>query len=291
MEAVLDAMYVQRKENRRQEKERKERADAAEAVLADAARLVNKIQDFSARPTEGKAGEGQILADMKRCAECAGIGAQQVRKEMQQTNKCVSQHMEPAWAKLGDGFCFAGGQEEEEPHQLHRVRIPGNVASGKEACETDPQCAGIHYDTRTSDYVLLAKLGVPNKQDTGFRTCYTLRRDPVGRGSGVRIDLERLIQLKQFLVAENVKLTAKTEKLRAEKKYFERAVELLRTLRYSNIKASGSFGYDETTAAVGGWETVMTTTDEWETQETTTQTPDSIHDTLHELGYRDELEV
>ena len=82
-----------------------------------------------------------------------------------------------------------------------------------------------HADQRL---VLLAKLGVPNKQDTGFRTCYALQRVPVGPGSGVRIGLGRLIQLKRFLECSGeLYLTAKTEKLRAEKKCFERAVTVM----------------------------------------------------------------
>ena len=87
------------------------------------------------------------------------------------------------WSKLGDGFCFAGGEQQEKEYMLTDWTIK-TLESAKEACEADLACVGIHYDQWAQskpdegDYVLLNRLGTPNNNMAVRRSCYKLRENP-----------------------------------------------------------------------------------------------------------------
>ena len=80
------------------------------------------------------------------------------------------------WAKLGDGFCFAT-ERREGRYRINEDWIVADLKTAKKACKDSPQCVGMHYDEKFGDYVLLSRLGTPNDQDAGRRTCYKLREN------------------------------------------------------------------------------------------------------------------
>ena len=75
---------------------------------------------------------------------------------------------------LGDGYCF-GSVDLEKPHRIGSW-TEGNISAAKAACEANPDCVGVHYDARTPNFILLAKVGVPGGQDPGNRLCYKYPR-------------------------------------------------------------------------------------------------------------------
>ena len=86
------------------------------------------------------------------------------------------------WSKLGDGYCFAGGDPQEEEYRITDWTIQ-TLESALNACEADRACVGIHYDQYEpggeGDYVLLNRLGTPNNAyPIGRRACYKLRENP-----------------------------------------------------------------------------------------------------------------
>jgi len=87
--------------------------------------------------------------------------------------------------KIGDGYCF-GNQRTERPYRILSPKgnewVQGDLDEAMAACEANgggggKVCVGVHYDGKTREFALLTKVGNPNGQDRGTRSCYLYVRD------------------------------------------------------------------------------------------------------------------
>lgn len=78
------------------------------------------------------------------------------------------------WSSLGAGYCF-GRIGTEKSYRIGGW-IKGGLSAAKSACEANAACVGVHFDNKLPDFVLLTKVGTPNGQDRGRRSCYKYNR-------------------------------------------------------------------------------------------------------------------